>query len=620
LSSNGVQIMPNRFASALDDCLERLRLGESLENCLERYPKQRDELELLLGMASRVSASYVPAQMAPQSFSRGRAQFLSEAVQIKEQETPVRTRWFNWGSRPMLIRGLATIFIALALMASLFTGGNIVSANSLPGDALYGVKRTSERVQLLLTLDAENKGELEQRFNERRVDEVRQVLEKGRQVDVDFSGVIDRIEGDTIIVAGIPVRLDPQIVLETAPAVGEMILVTAAAQDDGSVQAVSLATVSSAGPETDPAELPVPIKDPTPTEVKEEPTEKPTSPPEPTETQEPTPTYTQTIAPTATIAETATITPTATLSATLTATPTLSPTPSITPEPTLTPTPPPPPRSVKVRIEGRIDEISDGYWKVSGQKITVRSTTSIKEEAAKAEVGGWAVVTAEVKSDGSLVAKKIEVLQAAEQPPKPIEFSGEIQEIGTDAWVIAGKTVAVDGDTVIEGTPRVGAGAFVKAEQYADGHLVAKRISIEDEPTIVQFEGRIQAIGDTQWTIAGQTVIVNGDTQIDGDPQIGAIAEVEAVVQDDGTMIARSIRVKVLAEPTATPSPTPEGEEPRAVPTEEPTQAPTEIPEATSTPESGESPEAVELPALPTRSLEGKRTDIVHIFLEQEAE
>jgi hypothetical protein len=280
----------------------------------------------------------------------------------------------------------------------------------------------------------------------------------------------------------------------------------------------------------------------------------------------------------------------------MTHTSTITPLPTDTPPPTATNTPLPPPDEVKIRIEGVIENIGDSHWTVAGTRFELGSVMLINEERAQAQVGGWATVDAVKKPDGRIIARSIRVLRGPDEPPQDKEFRGVIESLGGGAWVIAGQRVLITSDTIIEGTPKVGAIARVKAKQYADGRLVAKGITVESEPEqqVVQFEGIIQAIDGDRWTVSGQDIFIDGQTQIEGTPAVGAIAEVEAVVRPDGTKVARSIKIEsvVPPEPTATPTSeanptepaedettTPEGETPSPMPTqvsEEPTAAPTE--------------------------------------------
>jgi hypothetical protein len=482
-----------------------------------------------------------------------------------------------------------TLTVTLALVLGVLAGGNIASANSLPGDPLYGVKRASEQVRILLTLNADSRAALEDELAELRASEVKQVLEQGRETQVDLNGVVEKVDGDRITIQGITIQLAADSLRGQAPEIGSKVAIVAQTQKDGTVQATAL-NVRAAPAVLQPAVRPA-TQTPSPTQPTEvRPTRgQQTATPKPTDTLVPSPTYTPvpSATATATVTATAVITPTPAI-AEASATATLAPSP--TPEPTATIAPPP--RDTQVRIEGRIDAIGSQEWTVSGQQLKVRSSTRIRQEWAKAEVGGWAVVDAVKHANGELEAREIVVLRGADQPPQAIQFSGLIEAISGDSWVVAGRSVQITPETAIEGSAQVGAIAHVTADQYADGRLVARRITVQgSSEQVVQFEGIIQSIGESRWVVAGQELVIDGNTRISGQPAVGAVAEVEAVVRADGSKLARSIRVK------ATPSP-----EPTLVPTEA-TPVPTEItPEPTvSTPAPTQTPvaEPTTAPTMP---------------------
>jgi hypothetical protein len=88
---------------------------------------------------------------------------------------------------------------------------------------------------------------------------------------------------------------------------------------------------------------------------------------------------------------------------------------------------------------------------------------------------------------------------------------------------------------------------------------VAKRITVDTQP-VVQFEGLIESIAFDRWVVAGQEVLIDQNTRIEGTPAIGSIAKVEGVVRADNAKVARRIRIEAIVPPPATPvppSPTP---------------------------------------------------------------
>lgn len=559
--------MRKRLETALNECLALLDQGHALEECLQRFPAHRDELEPLLETAALVKRSFRRPEPSEIALTRARNHFMAEVARRQQlEQTPrgKRASRFSFAWSP----GLATALLTLIILVGVLGGGGMVSANSIPGDPLYGVKRASESVRLMLTFGHEAKADLEQAFAERRIQEVMQALEQHREARVEFAGVVSSVAGGNIVISGVVVRVGQ----DDVPQIGAEVAVVAQTRSDGSIEA-SQVTVKA-----------TPIKPPPePTMTSQnaptlDPTDKPAA--KPTETRQPSPTPTMEI-PATVIVE---ITPTISITATMAVSPTATAiqTPSVTPTSTPTMTPPPPPHDVTVRIEGRIDEITGEYWRVGGQQVFI-SSTSINQERAKAQVGGHAVVNAVKKADGRLVATSIVVLSGPDQPPEPKEFNGAISAISGDTWVVAGRTVQV-GSATIEGEPRVGSVAHVKADQYADGRLVARHITVESvQEQIVRFGGIVQSFSESSWVVAGQRVAVNSDTKISGDPQVGAIAEVEAVVHVDGSRVARKISIMAPPEPTQEPAPTA-----TVVPTEPdptPETGETTEPDSESTPE-----------------------------------
>jgi outer membrane biosynthesis protein TonB len=112
--------------------------------------------------------------------------------------------------------------------------------------------------------------------------------------------------------------------------------------------------------------------------------------------------------------------------------------------------------------------------------------------------------------------------------------------------------------------------------------------------TEVQFEGIINSFSGGSIVVGGQTVLINNNTRITGNPEVGRLAQVAADQMADGRLIGKVIVVldapatptpTATQQPTATPTDTPE---PTSTPTSEPT--PTDTPEPTSTPTSEPTP------------------------------
>jgi len=81
-------------------------------------------------------------------------------------------------------------------------------------------------------------------------------------------------------------------------------------------------------------------------------------------------------------------------------------------------------------------------------------------------------------------------------------------------------------------------------EENIDGQgiLVADLDGGEDEE--FEIEGTIESLTDTGIVVDGQEIIIDETTEIEGTLEVGAIVEVEALVQDDGSLLALEVEVE----------------------------------------------------------------------------
>jgi hypothetical protein len=136
-----------------------------------------------------------------------------------------------------------------------------------------------------------------------------------------------------------------------------------------------------------------------------------------------------------------------------------------------------------VRLRGPITELPKadeeseaspiGEWVVAGQAVQVTAETKMSARADRAAVGDWAQVWAQ-REDDELVALKVTVMHAN----KLTRVVGVIEEIGDEAWVVAGMTVSVTAQTKIVGTPAAGATADVRGAVDDEGAFLADKILV----------------------------------------------------------------------------------------------------------------------------------------------
>jgi len=203
------------------------------------------------------------------------------------------------------------------------------------------------------------------------------------------------------------------------------------------------------------------------------------------------------------------------------------------------------PEGSTVKFEGTIEAIGLKKWVIQGVTVFVSACAEIIEAGGKAEVGARVTVSATWQADGNLWANWIRVDRPAGGDGEVIEFTGLIERIETQRWVVGGVEVCILPDTVIEGQPKVGVPARVRAQWRADCWQALK---ITTYPVIggegqVQFEGTIEAMGPALWVVSGVAVEITADTAIAGQPRVGGRVEVTAYLQPSGRLWAQHILV-----------------------------------------------------------------------------
>jgi len=173
---------PAETAQLLEECLQRMQMGETLDRILGDYPDQAEELRPLLESArlAQANALYLPPTSGQQ---RSRAQFLEEAARQARSQPKFAFPQLRFAS------------LLLSAVILMLVGGftlTLASGRSLPGQPLYGVKRSVEQAQLALSGDALARIRLEDTFDQRRAEEVRQLILSGKEQPVEFSGFLTR--------------------------------------------------------------------------------------------------------------------------------------------------------------------------------------------------------------------------------------------------------------------------------------------------------------------------------------------------------------------------------------------------------------------------------------------
>ena len=115
-------------------------------------------------------------------------------------------------------------------------------------------------------------------------------------------------------------------------------------------------------------------------------------------------------------------------------------------------------------------------------------------------------------------------------------------------WIVSGNAVALGPETKIEGALAVGRALLIEAELKPDGTLLAREV--EGDGRHLDGLGRAELTGIFQkvhegtgaWIISGLEVSVSATTDTDGVPTPGALVNVRALLDQNGSLVAREVQ------------------------------------------------------------------------------
>ncbi len=185
--------------SLFEDCLARLEAGEDLESILAAIPNEADKMRPLLQAALEARRSGEPVHIPASAKIDSRTRFLAEASRMQNRSP---------GFQPHFRLAGAIAIAVLILFAGLF-GTSLASAETVPGETLYPIKRAFESAQLALTSDQSTRLDLEEEFDRRRVTETEKLVEAGRTESVSLAGTLNETTEHVWVVGNVPLALTP---------------------------------------------------------------------------------------------------------------------------------------------------------------------------------------------------------------------------------------------------------------------------------------------------------------------------------------------------------------------------------------------------------------------------
>jgi hypothetical protein len=223
--------MSDSFESILDESISALQAGVPIEDILAETPEYAAELRPLL-FAATVLADPNPSLVPEERKSALRAEYMRQVASLPAAPSPTLNEKVQAilriiqrrMTRRAVLNDLVTIIITviLTLLMTLLLL-SYAARNTLPSDLLYNFKRISEQVQLGLTFDPGRRAILLEEFNQRRLDEIEQLIEQNRAAAVQFKGILETKGGNLWIIAGETVFLPTDVTLEGQPEEGNRV-------------------------------------------------------------------------------------------------------------------------------------------------------------------------------------------------------------------------------------------------------------------------------------------------------------------------------------------------------------------------------------------------------------
>ncbi len=166
-----------KIEDILDNCLERLFKGESIDDCLRDYPSQASELEPLLKTSLALLQKSAAIQPNPAFKARVGSQ-LQGMLLVKREKAEKKAMGSIWRRR----WAVAVSTVLVVLLAGI--GTVAASADALPDEPLYAVKLATEQARIALAFSDTDRAELHIQFAEQRATEIAEVARKGQVSEI----------------------------------------------------------------------------------------------------------------------------------------------------------------------------------------------------------------------------------------------------------------------------------------------------------------------------------------------------------------------------------------------------------------------------------------------------
>ena len=166
----------------LNECIERLAAGETVDQCLASYPDHAVELEPMLHTSAATMNVAATITYRPEAKQRSRYSFTAAVADRKREAS---RGWLGRAIRPSgwrakLVRTAAIALGIVVLGTGTAYGATVASEDSVPGDPLYAVKTLKEDISLRMPKSDLALAKEHAHLATVRTDEIGALIDRGR--------------------------------------------------------------------------------------------------------------------------------------------------------------------------------------------------------------------------------------------------------------------------------------------------------------------------------------------------------------------------------------------------------------------------------------------------------
>lgn len=167
------------FESILSDCIEAMRMGATMQQCLDRYPRHAQKLAPHLALASTVMRT-PPAPVRPAAREQAWRKLQRRTNELHQGKRPkaVRVSGSHWA----VFKPAAILGVFLIALSAGFGGVAYASQSAMPDSPLYGVKLAGEDVRLWFVFDDAHKANILLDQSQQRMEDINATIREGEPV------------------------------------------------------------------------------------------------------------------------------------------------------------------------------------------------------------------------------------------------------------------------------------------------------------------------------------------------------------------------------------------------------------------------------------------------------